>query len=73
MDKIVKAAKGTWQELWEREPAYENATLLCKSAATMFKVHSHLMVSQFKWKSRWHLRWHPMLNGWLFNIKWMLT
>jgi hypothetical protein len=22
-------------------------------------VHSHLML----WKSRWHRRWHPMLNG----------
>jgi hypothetical protein len=24
-------------------------------------------------KSRWHPRYHPMLNGGEFNIKWMLV
>jgi hypothetical protein len=31
---------------------------------TYLKVHSHLNVkSMLSEKSRWHLRWHPMLNG----------
>jgi hypothetical protein len=34
------------------------------------KVHSHLMLkSVSSEKSRWHLMWHPMLNGCLFTIK----
>jgi hypothetical protein len=31
-------------------------------------THTWYQVS-FKWKSRWH----PMLNGWKLNVKWMLT
>ncbi len=52
----------------------------------MFFLGSHLVLTtsrnllfkgaftpNVKWKSRWHLKWHPMLYGWLFNIKWILT
>ncbi len=66
-------------QIWQLEVSQQ-------SRSRMFFLGSHFVLAtsrnwlskgaftpNVKWKSRWHLTWHPMLYGWLFNIKWIST